>query len=106
MSAATLRQLIRAGNLTRCAFGMRGCVPPSPEQRLAAYVVSLAQVTDFDPHAHARRAAAGLARIAQLRKHWARIDRKKRRTHKARRTPPKRAAVPTNVVALRPPRAA
>jgi hypothetical protein len=84
--------------IARCGYGFRGCVPPTPDERLQRYARALGG--HYEPTSHARRAAAGLALLVKLRALWRRLDRLKRKA-KPRKAKPK----PSNVVLLRKRRA-
>lgn len=86
--------------VTRCGYGMRGCVPATPDERLQAYARALGG--HYEPHQHARRAAAGLALLLKLRRYWKRdlprLRRERLKTLRARITA---APKPSNVVPLK-----
>jgi hypothetical protein len=82
--------------VTRCGHGMSGCIPPTDDERLQAYARALGG--RYDAHQHARRASAGLAILARLRKLWRMADRKRKTKAKPATRP---AARKSNVIAMR-----
>lgn len=81
--------------VTPTGYGMRGCVPPTADDRLQAYAQRLGG--HYEPQGHARRAAEGLALLTRLRKLWRRLDAIQRRATKPKAAKPKH----TNVVPIR-----